>query len=272
MFGDLFKRKPRPKGQRSETLPEENDGPPDASRPQGLCSRCNKQSSFHVLGSLPVTFGDAYTIERDGSHTPSAVEQVSALRCRNCGHCVVVVEEQWVGETPWHQGLEAGGVLTWRGVNWWPLPDTKLPADVPAPIAGVFAEAAKALAAGCPRASAVMARRTLEAITTNKGQTTGTLAQQLAGHPPRGPRRTRGRSRSRAAPSGTRSSPRCGSGRRTGPGDCRANLSSPPCGRSGQTYTSLRRAYPSRGPGRCVAGQHLPPRRARTATRAVAGF
>jgi uncharacterized protein DUF4145 len=180
MFGDMFKSKPRPKGQRGETLPEGNDGPPDSSRPQGLCSRCNKQSSFHVLGSLPVTFGSTYTVERDGSRTPSAVEQVSALRCRNCGHCVVVVEEQWVGETPWHQGLGKGGVLTWRGVHWWPLPDTKLPADVPVPIAAVFAEAAKTLAAGCPRATAVMVRRTLEAITADKGQTKGTLAQQLA--------------------------------------------------------------------------------------------
>lgn len=50
---------------------------------------------------------------------------------------------------------------------------------MPAEIAEAFKEAARALHAECPRASAVMARRTLEAITVDKGQTTGDLGGRL---------------------------------------------------------------------------------------------
>jgi hypothetical protein len=50
---------------------------------------------------------------------------------------------------------------------------------VPDGIAQAFAEAARALAANCPRAALVMARRTLEAVAVDKGQTSGSLAERL---------------------------------------------------------------------------------------------
>jgi hypothetical protein len=52
--------------------------------------------------------------------------------------------------------------------------------DIPSEIADAFAESVTSLAANCPRASAVMARRTLEAITVDKGEVSGDLAGRLA--------------------------------------------------------------------------------------------
>jgi len=91
----------------------------------------------------------------------------------------VVIEEKWIGDHPAREGIKGGGSLQYRGIYWWPLPDTKLSADIPPEIAGAYAEAVTALYANCPRASAVMARRTLEAITTDEGETTGNLAGRL---------------------------------------------------------------------------------------------
>lgn len=51
--------------------------------------------------------------------------------------------------------------------------------DIPSEIAGTFIEATSALFADCPRASAVMARRTLEAITADQGETQGTLFDRI---------------------------------------------------------------------------------------------
>ena len=50
---------------------------------------------------------------------------------------------------------------------------------MPPQIGSAFSEAFTALEAGCPRASAAMARRTLEAIAVDKGETQGTLDQRL---------------------------------------------------------------------------------------------
>lgn len=168
------------KGSRGEPLPEPNNDLPDSNRPSGLCPRCGKQSSFAIAGSIPVTFDGGYVRNHDGSSERTLTDQASSLVCRHCGQAVVVIEEQWIGDHRAAEGIGQGGTVSWRGINWWPLPESELPSDVPEVIRGVFAEAAKCMYAGCPRASAVMARRALEAITVDKGEASGTLATRLA--------------------------------------------------------------------------------------------
>jgi hypothetical protein len=51
---------------------------------------------------------------------------------------------------------------------------------VPPAIASALNEATMCLAENCPRAAAVMARRTLEAVALDQGEAEGTLAQRLA--------------------------------------------------------------------------------------------
>jgi hypothetical protein len=165
------------KGKREEPLPEPNEGLPDSHRPSGLCPRCGKQSSFEIVGSLPVTFDSSYSYGGE-RYEPNIIDRVSSLICRHCKQGVVVVEEEWVGDAP-KKKQKSGGVISHRGIHWWPLPETNLSADIPRLIADVFGEAAMALAANCPRASAVMARRTLEAVTVEKGEDKGTLAERL---------------------------------------------------------------------------------------------
>lgn len=172
-FGKRIKR-----GDRGEPLPEPNEGLPDSYRPAGICPRCGKQSSFEVVGSLPVTFGDSCMVGPVGITEKESLDRVSSLICRHCNQGTIVVEEQWVGDTPVRE-QRTGGVVTYRGVHWWPLPQSSVSPDVPAQVGQALAEATMALAANCPRASAVMARRTLEAITVEQGETTGTLAERL---------------------------------------------------------------------------------------------
>ena len=167
------------KGSRGEPLPERNEGPPDSRRPSGLCPRCEKQSSFENLGSLPLTFDGGYLMERDGSSTPTHSERASILVCRHCRQGVAVLEEEWIGDHPKREGLKAGGVISWRGFHWWPLAGLVLHSAGPEQIRDAFHEAALALSANCPRASAVMARRTLEAIAVERGESTGSLADKL---------------------------------------------------------------------------------------------
>jgi hypothetical protein len=171
--------KPKRKGPREEVLPEENEGLPDSHRPSGLCPRCGKQSSFESCGSLPVTFDyETYFVEKEGTTGNDTIDRVSSLICRHCRQGIVVVEEQWIGNAP-RSKMTGGGVITFRGIHWWPLPESRMAPDVPGEIASAFAEAGTALSANCPRASVVMARRTLEAITVDKGETIGTLAERL---------------------------------------------------------------------------------------------
>lgn len=174
---NIFGKKPD-MGSRGEPLVEPNDGLPDSARPHGLCPRCGKQSSFDSAGTLPVTFDGSVVVSHDGSRRREGIDQVSSLICRNCGQGTVVVEEQWVGGHPVRERM-VGGPISWRGIHWWPLPQARKSPDVPSEIADALAEAATALAAGCYRASAVMARRTLEAVTVDQGQTSGTLAARL---------------------------------------------------------------------------------------------
>lgn len=128
--------------------------------------------------SLPVTFDSSYLLHPNGKREPTLIDRVSSLVCRHCNQGVVVIEEEWVGDAPAKQ-QKGGGTVTWRGIHWWPLPESNLTADIPKEIADVFCEASMSLFANCPRASVVMSRRTLEAITVDKGETSGTLAERL---------------------------------------------------------------------------------------------
>jgi len=174
----MFGRK-KTTGKHGEPMPEKHEGSPDSTHPNGLCPRCEKQSSFDLMGPLPLTFDGNYFVERDGQQTPSFHQRAVVLICRNCRQGVAVLEEQWTGE---HRSIErkGGGTIWSKGFHWWPLAGGTLHGAVPAAIAGAYNEAALALSANCPRAAAVMARRTLEAIATDKGETSGDLAKRLA--------------------------------------------------------------------------------------------
>jgi len=165
-------------GKRGEVLPERHEGLPDSHRPGGLCPRCGKQSSFDDAGSLPATFDETHTIDQRGEIEPVLIDRVSSLICRHCKQGVVVVEERWTGEFP-SKEADRGGIISWRGIHWWPIPEANLSDDIPKDIAGVMAEAAGSLYANCPRASAVMSRRALEAICVDKGESKGSLADRL---------------------------------------------------------------------------------------------
>jgi len=179
MWSEIFRGKKYSLGKTGEKLPEKHEGLPDSTLPHGLCPRCQKQSSFDAAAPQPVTFDpESYLAERDGSATPVHVDQVSVLYCRNCRQGILVVEEQRVADRSWREKT-GGGVITWRGIHWWPAADAHVSPDVPADIAEVYKETARALHADCPRASVVMARRTLEAITVDKGETKGDLVDRL---------------------------------------------------------------------------------------------
>jgi hypothetical protein len=152
---------------------------PDSTSPVGTCTRCSVKSSFSVVARHGITHSGLLVTEPSGHASPHYVEQVSVLLCRHCDESVIVLEELWVGEQRW-SAASRGGPLAWRGFFWWPLPASKLTTDAPDSIKDSFAEAGRCLAAGCPRASAVMARRTLEAICADQGVSERTLSDSLA--------------------------------------------------------------------------------------------
>ena len=166
------------KGPRGELLPEAHDGLPDSRYRSGLCPRCGKQSSFDPHGSIPITTDGRFAVGVDGTRSTIELDHVTVLVCRHCNQGVAVIEERAQEDLAPGQRPTTRNVY-WRGIHWWPLPDTQLPDAIPSEIAGAFAEAAMALHANCPRASAVMARRTLEAIAIDKGEVSGSLAQRL---------------------------------------------------------------------------------------------
>lgn len=177
MFG-LFRNKNTVEGSRGEELPAPHEGLPDSHTLSGLCPRCGKQSSFENIGSLPATFDSSYIVQHNGERTPTLIDRVSSLVCRHCHQAVIVIEEEWVGDLPKKEQTQ-GGMISYRGIYWWPLPESNLSVDIPEEIRDAFAEANTCLLANCPRASAVMARRVLEAITVEKGETKGTLVERL---------------------------------------------------------------------------------------------
>ncbi len=166
------------RGERGEVLPDPHEGPPDSYHPSGLCPRCRKQSSFQVIGSIPLTFEhESFIAQPDGSQEPDYCDRVSVLVCRHCKQGVNVVEEKWIGDK--HHSESSSGIVSWRGIFWWPIPDAQLSSDIPSNIAEAYNESVRAIAANCPRASVVMARRALEAVTADKGETSGVLAARL---------------------------------------------------------------------------------------------
>lgn len=175
---NLFGSKKTIKGSRNEELPEQNDGFPDSNKPYGLCPRCNKQSSFESLGSLPATFDTTVIISSDGNHRRDYYDRVTSLLCRNCNQPVIVLEEQLIGDKPVRDGISSGSI-SWQGFFWWPFPDIKCSIEVPEIIQKIMIEARVTYAAQCYRSSAVMARRALEAITVDKGETEGKLFQRI---------------------------------------------------------------------------------------------
>jgi hypothetical protein len=97
-------------------------------------------------------------------------KRVAALRCLGCQQCVVVVEEEWIGDHPSRAGVGTGGVVTWRGHHWWPLPGLAgLNDDVPDDVREAFGEGTRCLSAGAEHGAVVMFRRTLEAIIDDRG-------------------------------------------------------------------------------------------------------
>lgn len=179
MFG-LFKKSNVVKGDRNEDLPLTHDGLPDSYRPNGLCPRCGKQSSFEIIGELPVTFSGGFVYSSgNGKAYPSYSDKATCMVCRHCKQGVVVIEEEWIDEQPSRLGFGKGGTISFRGVHWWPLPQSKLSDDIPKGIADIFTEAVTTYYAKAPRATAVMLRRTVEAITVHLSCNEGTLAQRL---------------------------------------------------------------------------------------------
>jgi hypothetical protein len=174
----LFSSKKTVKGQRNEDLPENNNGLPDSTMPYGLCPRCNKQSSFEILGSLPATFDSGYMISADGKKSKPFFDRVTSLECRNCNQPVIVIEEEFIGDVP-RREKHSGGQITWKGLFWWPFSDMNISSEIPLDISKILLEAKIAYSVQCYRASAVMSRRTLEAITVEKGEANGILAKRI---------------------------------------------------------------------------------------------
>lgn len=180
MFGFNFRKKAQ--GDRGEPMPVEHSGAPDSTNPSGLCPRCRKQSSFQSLGSIPLTFSEGYKVLPSGVHEPIFHERATVLVCRHCEQGISVLEEELTGGRSKRSGERHSGVISWQGFHWWPLAGSSAHSAVPSEIASALNEAVLCLSANCPRAAAVMARRTLEAIATDKGggKSKDALAKQLA--------------------------------------------------------------------------------------------
>lgn len=135
---EWFKNSNVVKGDRSEDLPLTHEGLPDSYRPNGLCPRCGKRSSFEAVGELPVTFdgGRAYP-SGSGKSYPTYSDRVTSMICRHCNQGVVVIEEEWIGDRPKRLGVGKGGVVNFHGIHWWPLPKSNLSSDIPSEISDI---------------------------------------------------------------------------------------------------------------------------------------
>ena len=169
-------------GQRGEELPVKNTGNPDSETLNGLCSRCANQSSFDLINTIPISFGGTYystgyfdELEPERSY----IDQVAILECRHCNQRTVVIEERCIDGKPDRVTEAKGGIVSFKGMFWWPLSELNLSLDIPLEICAVYQEGVQALAAKCPRASVVMFRRTLEAIAVDKGIQEGTLYKRM---------------------------------------------------------------------------------------------
>jgi Domain of unknown function (DUF4145) len=175
---NFFRNKKTEKGQRNEDLPESNEEFPDSDKPYGLCPRCNKQSSFDILGSLPATFDSGIIVHQNGTNSRDFYDRVTSFQCRNCQQPVIVLEEQFINDKPRREGM-TGGTINWRGFFWWPFFSLKMNEVIPIEIQEILKEAKITYSTECYRSSAVMSRRTLEAIATDKGENKGVLAKRI---------------------------------------------------------------------------------------------
>jgi hypothetical protein len=175
---DFFRRKKTEKGQRNEDLPEKHDGFPDSDKPYGLCPRCNKQSSFDAIGGLPATFEPGVVYKHGGTQDRLFYDRVVSLVCRNCLQPTIVIEEQYINDKLSRDGISTG-TINWRGFFWWPFFNMKLDESLSEEIQQVLREAKINFSTQCYRSSAVMSRRALEAIASEKGEVTGNLFQKI---------------------------------------------------------------------------------------------
>jgi hypothetical protein len=167
-----------PTQQGSQSVKAAHEGLPDTQHLSGLCPQCGKQSTFELRCTQAVTHETKYAYGIDGQATAIDLQRVVLLQCRHCTQRTVVIEERVQGSSV---GIRP--TLTpvfYRGIHWWPLPQTQMSSTIPEAIARTFTEATRALYAECPQAVVIMARRTLEAITDDQGITSGNLAQRLA--------------------------------------------------------------------------------------------
>jgi len=160
------KRVVRVRDSQEMDLPE--DGIPDTERPRGMCPHCGLQSSFEPCPRpMPVL-----QQERDRVHgmqiNHHVLQRVVSLICQGCSQGVVVIEENYLDVD--EQEKKARPFGYYRGIYHWPLATANVSSDVPDGIANVFAEAVQAVAARLPRAAAILARATLDAITLDKGE------------------------------------------------------------------------------------------------------
>jgi len=176
-FKNYFSSNTR-KGKRNEDLPVDNAEFPTTSNPQGLCPRCNKQSSFDLIGELPATFGTTNRISEIIENKRDYYDKVSSLVCRNCDQPTIVIEERLIGSSKDPSEI-TGGSITWNGIFWWPFPNMENSPSVPENVSSTLNEAKITYSTKCFRSSAVMSRRTLEGIAFDKGETQGTLAKRL---------------------------------------------------------------------------------------------
>lgn len=176
---NFFSDKKSVKGQRNEDLPENNNGLPDSTMPYGLCPRCNKQSSFEILGSLPATYDSGILLSPDGKKSKPFFDRVTSLECRNCNQPIIVIEEEFIGSIPATE-KHSGGSITWKGLFWWPFSNMNISPEIPTHISKILQETKITYSAQCYRASAVMSRRTLEAITVEKGEDQDVLAKRIS--------------------------------------------------------------------------------------------
>ncbi len=155
------------------------DTPPDTADPTGICPRCGRNSNFKGMAPpIPLSF-TGMELEGPGGTELDPAERVSGLLCLGCGMATAVIEEKWVGQHPWREGIRTGGVIRWRGIHWWPPAAIAGITDaVPERIRACFEEGLKCLSAGAPRGAAVMFRRTVEAIVRENGSVAAVEAME----------------------------------------------------------------------------------------------
>ena len=175
---NFFRNKKTEKGQRNENLPESNEDFPDSEKPYGLCPRCNKQSSFETLGILPATFDSGIIVHQNGTNSKDFYDRVVSFKCRNCEQPIIVLEEQLINGKSKKEGF-TGGIISWKGFFWWPFFNLKLNETIPSEIQEILKEAKITYSTECYRSSAVMSRRTLEAIAQDKGEEKGSLYKKI---------------------------------------------------------------------------------------------